>query len=461
MPKAEEPVAGPSDPPPYTAATPSEDTPSGMSLCAVRYINKTKGYGLVATQDIPTGTLIFKEPMLAFHEDLDSYKSATELNMSLAEEVKAMGPEFARGFFSLPTVGKDHLGIFGGILKGSKILALHDAKAVAMIGLNLSFVNHACSPNAQHTWIMPNKKGGDGKKHQTVTMYACKYIAAGDEITISYHHVHNDTDHRRAFIKKYFDFLCACDFCMEEDLVFDSCMRIIDQQMSVVHDLEVIDSRPNNALQVAYTIGTLMEKNGLFDARLAKLYEHCAIIVGWHSDEARATEFLARAQAMFINLEGANGPDVARIAGLQQDVRMLPSFGCTKRCLSKKEEVKILWLNPDQGRNMLFMDGLQRYDRKRLRDYQGVRGNSAGFDDEEDDEEAGTEHGSDCGHAPEGNEAEEDNGRAEVLESLIEELSLEKDEFEKERQQNQGDSGKKAKGVKGRKAKKGKGKSKG
>lgn len=454
--------AGPStsvpddEPPPYSA-----DHTGGRIPCAVEYINPEKGYGLLATEDLPAGTLIFKERMLVFKENLDSFHSVPEFNITLGQEVKAMGPEFARGFFTLPTVSKERLGIFGGILEGAKILALHEGKAVAMVGLNLAFVNHACVPNTQHTWIRPDMEGdGPDDKYHTVSLYACKYITAGEELTIAYHHIHLRYSLRREFTSKYFGFVCACDHCSHEDKDFEQYLALINEQQPYTFSSELIQDQPAGTLQVSFTIGTLMEKCGIFDSRLAKLFEQCAIISGWHSDEARAQEFLAKAQSVFVNLEGSQGPDILRIARFQRYLDTLPGFGWTKRGLSRRSEVHVLWLNPDQYFEILFMRNMDRHEFKRLRNYEGVRRKDSSYDEEDDvEEEAHTEHESQDGQeTPQSEETVTGTERGNDINSLIEELSLEKNEFDKERHQNQTDPVKKGKGPKGRKAKKNKGK---
>lgn len=456
MDRAEGSASAPDKPPPYSAHSTGVN-----SLFTVRYIDERKGFGLVATQDLPTGTLVFRERMLVFWERMESFASVSEFNLSLGEEVKAMGPEFVRGYFTLPTTSKDLLGILGGILEASKIMAMNNGKAVAMVGLNLAFVNHACVPNTQHTWIKPNFEGdGPDDQYHTVTLYACKHISAGEEITMAYHHMNMRLSLRREFTSTFFGFVCECDICTREDESFEKYLALIDEQLRYVHRSEMIHEHPAGMLQVGFTIGSLMEKCGIFDCRLARLFEQCAVIAGWHSDEARAMEFLAKAQTMFVNLEGIRGPDLIRVANFQKDLRTLPGFGRTKRALSKRREVKVLWLNPDKQYDMLFMRGLARHECKRLRNYEDVRGKESSYDDDDDDdEEAETEHGSQYGQESQQNqEAVTENERENNLNSLIEDLSLEKGEFDKERLQNQADAGKKAKGPKGRKGKKGKGK---
>lgn len=441
-------------PPPYSA-----HRIDGNGLFAVRYINKEKGYGLVATQDLPTGTLIFKERMLVYRENLDSFASVSEFNLSLGEEVKAMGPEFSRGFFTLPTTSKDRYGILGGILEGSKLSALHQGKNIAMVGLNLAFINHACVPNAQHTWIQPNFAGNEpDDQYHKVTLYACKHISAGDEITIAYYFMYMQLPLRREFTSSLFGFECACNNCIHEVENFEKYLSLINEQLRYIEKEEMFHNHPAGMLQLAFTVGSLMEKCGIFDSRLARLFEHCATIAAWHSDQGRAMEFLAKAQTTFVNLEGSQGPDLIKIANYQRDIRTIPEFGRTKRGLSKRSEVKILWLNPDKQFDMLFMRDLGRSDCKRLRNYEGVRGKEPSYYDE-DDEEAETEHGSQCGQEPHQTErAVLESERESNLNSLIEDLSLEKGEYDKERRQNQTDAGKKSKGTKGRKAKKSKAK---
>src|SRR5436190_5250852 len=66
-------------------------------------------------------------------------------------------------------------------------------------------------------------------------------------------------------------------------------------------------------------------------------------------------EFLAKAQSVYLRTQGNFGPDYIRVVAWQANVTALPYYGITKRGLSAASDVKIVWSDPCNEPEILYM----------------------------------------------------------------------------------------------------------
>ncbi len=70
----------------------------------------------------------------------------------------------------------------------------------------LSTMNHSCEPNCVVAYLDDSQ----------VVVFACRDIAEGEELTISYVYSHLELEERRNQLKSY-GFVCMCEKCMKEE----------------------------------------------------------------------------------------------------------------------------------------------------------------------------------------------------------------------------------------------------
>jgi len=76
--------------------------------------------------------------------------------------------------------------------------------------LTLSRMNHSCMPNVNHYWR---------EELQMTLIFACRDIAAGEEMCTIYGPSHfMDTKSRRQYLHERFAFICHCQMCTEGNL---------------------------------------------------------------------------------------------------------------------------------------------------------------------------------------------------------------------------------------------------
>ena len=231
-----------------------------------------KGLGMVATQNIPRGTLLLEEePVMVFSRnmmisDIPSIVPHIEDCMLSEEEferlvdavcecnmaVKLGGVSLSVG--NSPLKQKQRAGARRYILgleaifkklpenKRREVMALHDRhepvlgkktpfgiyatnSVVRGVGsdsgvlcLIVSRFNHACSPNVSHAWVEPHER-----------IYASRDIKKGEELNTLYCEPMEDYKSRQQHLKQVYGFDCQCETCIS--LVTVSCfihyMRLV------------------------------------------------------------------------------------------------------------------------------------------------------------------------------------------------------------------------------------------
>ncbi|KAL1880309.1 hypothetical protein Plec18167_003712 [Paecilomyces lecythidis] len=413
------------------------------------FISEDKGMGLKATCDLPAGTMLINEQVIAVfgEERLKSVTNPREYNQFVANKVKAMGGnEFARQFMTLPNRFKDHSegfkNIFGGVMETCNFPANLDGVPAAVVGLDSAYLNHSCFPNVVVSFVTPEdiygERANQHPEEYWLKAYTCVSVAKGEELSAAYSHINAPSAVRKARMKGFYGFSCHCKHCETADRHIDGWMDVYGKIERTLIQPHIIDNEPAIALQAGYDLGVVMAQVGIFDYRYATLWEQCAVVCAWHSDEGRALFFAGRAHATYELIEGVDGRNSRRMWHWRNNIQELPGYGASKRGKSSEMEAKLLVYNPKYQAHILFMIGVEKNQYVRLRQYSGVVG-------QREDEPFGWTISED--------DDDDENDQAPVqLETLLEELENEKREFDEGRLMKQEKSSTKKKG-KGKKAK--------
>ncbi|PGH28565.1 hypothetical protein GX50_08693 [[Emmonsia] crescens] len=407
------------------------------------YENKAcgnRGLGLIAKKRFKEGECIICEEVMVSRTTLQSVGGSVPLyNKHLAHQIKTVkNPTFSRRFFQLPHLSKEEWGPIAAIFERGSIPVPAKGR---VLGLDSAYLNHSCLPNAQHSLSAPTSDG-NREERDFLTVYACKSIEEGEEITIPYESLYMDIVGRQQFLLQEHGFECACNLCEKEDPAIEAGLELIFLKLPIIFIEHAIETEPAGILQMAHTLLDIHLKSGLTDSRYARILEHCAKVCTWHSDVGRAMMFLSRAQGAFLSIQGVQGKDFLRVTELQRDPMKNLDSGRTKRGLSLKEDAEIIWKNRERDAEIMFM-----LNAKELGGYINLS--------EYDDAASSTTERGDDGHSRELNPDID-------IDELVRELELEKKEHDQSRHRRGSSSDekpRKGKNKSGRKSrKKGKGK---
>lgn len=404
--------------------------------------------GLKATSYIHPGTLLIDERVIAVfaEERVKSVTNPREYNQLVAGKVKALGGnEFARQFMTLPNKLKDSYpgfkNIFGGVIETCHFPANLDGNPAAVVGLDAAYLNHACVPNVVVSFVTPvDIYGVHAKEHPNefwLRVYSCIGIKEGEEIVAAYTHLNVPSGVRKARLKGFFGFSCLCKHCVAPDPDMEGFMDVYGKIERSMIQPNVIDKEPASALKAAYDLGTGMTSIGIFDYRHASLWEQCAVICAWHSDEGRTLVFAGRAHASYDLIEGGDGRNCKRLWMWRNDIRRLPGYGASNRGKSTQFDAKLLIFNQRRQTEMLFMLGADASEYIRLSDYFGIWGQD--------------EHQTFGWHSRDSADENQEQQTPEQLEALLNDLAAEKKEHDEERLAKEKEkTKKKSKGKKGK-----------
>ncbi|KAL2005426.1 hypothetical protein VTN00DRAFT_2637 [Thermoascus crustaceus] len=332
--------------PAHSQVAPDDGQPTPQpKLYEVAYINN-KGYGLVATEYIAAGTKVFEEQVMVLTLSMRrTCATGAEYNQLIGSKVKALGKDFVRGFLSLPSGSKDKLGIFGSIVEASRHPAELGNEAAVIVGLQSAYLNHACIPNACEQIITAEYIYRRGEPtfedRHWVMVHACTEIKKGDEITASCLHVNRPAAERKERLGRLFGSECCCDACEKQEPEVEKFMEMCGSLETTMTHPRVIENEPALALQAAYHLGVGIAYSKMFDLRYGSLWEKCAKIAGYHSDQARASIFAGRALAAYTRAEGRHGVNYMRMKLWRSDITAIPGYGSTDKGLSEPIDLSV------------------------------------------------------------------------------------------------------------------------
>ncbi|KAE8357442.1 hypothetical protein BDV27DRAFT_164516 [Aspergillus caelatus] len=327
-----------------------------------RFISRGVGVGLVTTESIPAGSVLFAEDV-AWTTEKESLGCQTprEVNAMLGAKVRAMGDEWLRKFLALPSSLKQDLGVFAGIWDLYQLPIVMNGVKAGIVGLNLASVNHACVPNCALTIINNYPKNEDGNINigespmvGRAVVRALKNIPKDEEITVAYFYGKGQQKARELFSWTEFGFFCSCKACAQPKDVIEITMDKYWKIERILNHPDTVDLYPAMAFKSAQEmIGRLLTCQ-IRDARVAMIWGKCAMIAGYHSDIARAMCFLAKAYQMLAILEGSTGVFYRQILIWYETPTVMPGFGATTRGLSTAAEGRDM-LDERDVKEKLFM----------------------------------------------------------------------------------------------------------
>jgi hypothetical protein len=285
----------------------------------------SKGKGLVASKAIPAGTLLISEPPLFTTASLTN---AETIEKDLQAIVRALPKEGQKAFLFLHNNFPGQPNPFSNIIR-SNGYPLGPNSDVGGIFPLIARMNHSCRPNAQHRW---NPARGEQ------TVYAVRDVAAGEELTLSYHNGGPSAE-RKAALQQFFGFACACELCAQPaEALRKSDRRLRDAARldESIGDARRVRLQPADALKDCKELLRIYEAEGVRDTRLPRLYYDAFQICAMHSDAARASVFAESARRVRELSEGPDSEEAAAMKVLEEAPETFENWGsASKKWLSK------------------------------------------------------------------------------------------------------------------------------
>ncbi|KAI3393863.1 hypothetical protein diail_3538 [Diaporthe ilicicola] len=173
--------------------------------------------------------------------------------------------------------------------------------------LKTSRINHSCLPNCGHTDMSEN---GQDK----ITIYACRDIQPGEEITVSYMNIYDARDKRRANSKRVWGFVCNCAACDYNNptvdttkhekvlaeyrrLEQDSCLTISVNPCFIPLPVKAVDESLRRSVRRAEIAKTLNDKHDVLEETVlsAQICEAKWRLTGEERDVKRQIGYLEAA----------------------------------------------------------------------------------------------------------------------------------------------------------------------
>ncbi|KAL4917195.1 hypothetical protein BDW62DRAFT_211379 [Aspergillus aurantiobrunneus] len=328
-----------------------------------KYINNGVGWGMVATQDIPSGAIIFADELMTLWErEEDACRSHQELNEMIGRKAEKMGLDWYARFLLLSGAQEmkkmgareRKLGFMGAIWDKHHLPTAWNGKVGGVLGLNLAWVNHSCVPNCTLRFVEERDKNKHGQVRRDekprlrgVVLRSSAVIRSGMEISISYMQTQGTADMRRKDTKRRFGFRCACRICMTPQSSVEDGLYKYHRLKAALTDPKVIADKPAIAFHIAFQLSNLLFRLRIYDNRLIDIWIKCALIAGHHSDLARAYCFLRKAREFILIVEGLTGGSPT----------IMPGFGGTRRGLSALAEATSMLDGRPNAKIMMYMIG--------------------------------------------------------------------------------------------------------
>ncbi|KAG0647468.1 SET domain-containing 5 [Hyphodiscus hymeniophilus] len=288
-----------------------------------------KGKGLIASEDIVSGTLILSDfPLLK----TDVITSMETVERDLARALKALPKTHQRAFLSLHNnyPGKNPL---SNIIR-SNGYPLGPGSEVGGVFPNLSRINHSCKPNAKHSW---------NPALQKYVVYAIRSITKGQEILVSYLSG-GDSQQRQRELKDNFGFTCACELCSLPALALrasDSRLIRADALNRTIGDSQSVRNSPAKVLKNCVRLRDIYLAEGVVDDRLPNLYYDCFQINNIHGDQARASVFARKYCEEKRVAEGPDSVNALEMMPFVEDPSKDDSFGSTQGWKSSVKDIPV------------------------------------------------------------------------------------------------------------------------
>ena len=289
-----------------------------------------KGKGVIATSDIPAGTLVLSDPPLITTAVIQSIETTEQ---DLARALRALPRDDQRAFLSLHNNHRGEKNPLSNIVR-SNGYPLGPGSDVGAVFAHVSRFNHSCAPNAKHAW---NAALG----HQTV--YAIRPVAAGQEITLSYLQGGTFAERQRE-LKSLFGFTCACELCSlpaPARAASDARLERARELNDAMGDYGACLRSPERVLANGRELVGVYRAEGVVagDDRLANVYWDLFQVCGMHGDGARARAFAGEYAALKRAGEGPLSAAAAEGEEFATRPEKHSAFGETRKWASSVDDV--------------------------------------------------------------------------------------------------------------------------
>lgn len=280
-----------------------------------------KGRGLVANKEIAKGTRIIAERPLF---KITGEALGEVFERAIFTKVAALSESSKQQFSSLCS-SRSAQHPLSSIVR-TNALPCGVGSVTAAVYATICLINHSCVHNAHHSW---NERIG------AETIHAERYIAAGEEITISYDEG-NVYHERMQNLQDSFGFTCTCKLCSlpnEERRKSDANLREVKKLDRHIGNGTHIMNAPEACLQDCRRVLELLTVE----------YGECPLILAtraWydafqvcitHGDVARGRVFLTRRYRDLVLCEGENSMTTPGAKALRDDPTSHRNYGITMR----------------------------------------------------------------------------------------------------------------------------------
>lgn len=292
----------------------------------------SKGKGLVASRPIAAGTRLISEPPLFTTASLTD---AATIEKDLGAIIRALPREGQRAFLSLHNNFPGQPAPFSNIVR-SNGYPLGPSSDVGGLFPLVARLNHSCRPNAQHAWDAA--RGAE-------TVYAVRDVAAGEELTLSYHNGGASAD-RRAALKQLFGFACACEACAQPAAALAASDARLAEAAALdgrIGDPATVRHRPADALRDCRALLRVYDLEDVRDLRVPRLYYDAFQIAAMHADAARAAVFAESARRAREICEGPDSEEVLNLRKLAEKPETFENWAATKKWRSDVKDANGKW----------------------------------------------------------------------------------------------------------------------
>ena len=362
-----------------------------------KYISPTLGTGLFIDEVIPAGSAIVAERVLWISEaEQDTCTTTTDVTLLLTRKLQAMGKKWTARFVALAADSNrsdnNSGNALGEIWDAHNIPTVWGSKRGAILGLNMAWINHSCTPNCTLTITHRSPSGQDGRRKPharprmgRAILRAAKDIPRGAELTIGYFHPAGCVAFRGINCYLQFGFHCVCRCCTQLHSELEETLEGTHRLGLLLQTPELVTTWPAGFFQVAHDLEHCIASVTPYDIRLALTWAKCALVAGYHSDLARAICFLRKARRLAMLIEGPMGKFYDQLMRWSQSPELMPGFGATTRGLSSYAESDVVTENGLEDEHVLFMtDAKSRSEYIRVSQYERIRRKDKGEDKEEE-----------------------------------------------------------------------------
>lgn len=340
------------------------------------FINKEAGYGLVAREFIPTNSIIYADQLVHLTEREEGKASTGDGDVEalLGAKVTAMGSDWKTAYLSMPKPNdQKQLEAYTSIWTHYHLPVAWNGVSGGVLGLNLSFTNHSCLPNASLTLV--NKyRSNSGRRYKKPRLAGAVVrsfmdIHKGQEITISYFYAKGEVEYRRLHALDLLGFRCSCRSCLYPKAEVEDALGTYYRLDHILNNPRLVTDQPALAYQAACRITDKLTGCGIADTRLALIWSKCALIAAYHSDIARIRCFLLMILKLTEVLQGPAGHLFHRAIKWFECMSAMPGFGISMRGLSVMKQADVFLEHRNEAQPYLFMVGAEKEEYVRVGRY--------------------------------------------------------------------------------------------